>query len=78
MVETAVGRIGALLFWKNCMPLARFAMYAQNIGIYVALTLDGRESWLATVHHIALEGGCWVVGCATGLEVVDIPSDIPY
>lgn len=36
VVDTAVGRIGALICWENYMPLARFAMYAQDIDIYVA------------------------------------------
>ncbi len=78
VVKTAVGRIGALLCWENYMPLARYALYAQNIDIYVAPTWDSGESWLATMQHIAREGGCWVIGCATALEVSDIPTDIPY
>lgn len=78
VVDTAVGRIGALLCWENYMPLARFALYAQNIDIYVAPTWDSGETWLATMQHIAREGGCWVIGCATALEVSDIPTDIPY
>jgi nitrilase len=60
------------------MPLARFALYAQNLDIYVAPTWDSGETWLATMQHIAREGGCWVIGCATSLEASDIPTDIPY
>lgn len=78
VVETAVGRVGALLCWENYMPLARFALYAQNIDIYVAPTWDSGETWLATMQHIAREGGCWVIGCATALETSDIPTDIPH
>ncbi len=78
VVETAVGRVGALICWENYMPLARFALYAQNIDIYVAPTWDSGETWLATMQHIAREGGCWVVGCATALEASDIPADIPH
>lgn len=78
VVDTAVGRIGALLCWENYMPLARYALYAQNIDIYVAPTWDSGETWQATMQHIAREGGCWVIGCATALEVSDIPTDIPY
>jgi nitrilase len=78
VVETAVGRVGTLLCWENYMPLARFALYAQNLDIYVAPTWDSGETWLATMQHIAREGGCWVIGCATALEVSDIPTDIPY
>jgi len=78
VVDTAVGRVGALLCWESYMPLARFALYAQNIDIYVAPTWDSGESWLATMQHIAREGGCWVIGCATALEEGDIPADVPF
>ena len=61
VVETAVGRIGALLCWENYMPLARYAIYSQNIDIYVAPTWDEGKTWLATMQHIAKEGGCWVI-----------------
>ena len=78
VVETAVGRIGALICWENYMPLARYALYAQNIDIYVAPTWDSGDTWLATMQHIAREGGCWVIGCATSIEAADIPQSIPY
>ena len=78
VVDTAVGRIGALICWENYMPLARYALYAQNIDIYVAPTWDSGDTWLATMQHIAREGGCWVIGCATALEASDIPTSIPH
>lgn len=78
VVDTAVGRVGTLICWENYMPLARYALYAQNIDIYVAPTWDSGETWLATMQHIAREGGCWVIGCATALEASDIPDDLPY
>ncbi len=78
VVDTAVGRIGTLICWENYMPLARYALYAQNVEIYVAPTWDSGETWLATMQHIAREGGCWVIGCATALEASDVPHDVPY
>jgi nitrilase len=78
VVDTAVGRVGALICWENYMPLARYALYAQNIDIYVAPTWDSGEIWMATLQHIAREGGCWVIGCATTLKASDIPDDVPY
>lgn len=78
VVETAVGRVGALICWENYMPLARFALYAQDIDIYVAPTWDSGDTWLASMQHIAREGGCWVVGCATSLEAGDVPGTLPY
>ena len=78
VVETAIGRIGTLICWENFMPLARYSLYAQNIEIYVAPTWDSGDMWQATMQHIAREGGCWVIGCATALEASDIPDDVPY
>jgi nitrilase len=78
VVDTAVGRIGTLICWENYMPLARYALYAQNIEIYVAPTWDHGVMWQATLQHIAREGGCWVIGCATSLQASDIPDDLPY
>ncbi|WP_068115540.1 carbon-nitrogen hydrolase family protein [Tropicimonas marinistellae] len=78
VVETAVGRIGTLICWENYMPLARCGLYAQNIDIYAAPTWDSGDTWLATMQHIAREGGCWVVGCATSLQASDVPDGLPY
>jgi nitrilase len=66
VVDTPVGRVGCLICWESYMPLARFALYAQNIDIYVAPTWDSGETWLATMNHIAREGGCWVLCTAPG------------
>jgi nitrilase len=78
VVDTAVGRIGTLLCWENYMPLARFALYAQRVEIYVAPTWDTGESWLATMRHIAREAGAWVIGCSTPMQAADVPADLPH
>jgi len=44
------------------MALARFALYADGVEIYVAGTWDEGETWISTMRHIAAEGRCWVVG----------------
>ena len=59
------------------MPLARYALYAQGVEIYVAPTYDSGDGWLATMRHIALEGRCWVVGSGTALRAADIAQDFP-
>lgn len=61
--DTALGKLGGLICWENYMPLARVALYNQGIDLYLAPTADARESWQATVQHIALEGRCFVLGC---------------
>src|ERR1700693_5156451 len=55
------------------MPLARHALYAQNLEIYVAPTWDCGDTWLASMNHIAREGGCWVISTATALQGADAP-----
>jgi nitrilase len=33
VVDTPVGRLGSLICWESYMPLARYALYAQDIEI---------------------------------------------
>jgi nitrilase len=77
VVATPAGRVGALICWENYMPLARYALYAQGVQVYVAPTYDSGDAWLATLRHVALEGRCWVLGCGTALRNQDIPQDLP-
>jgi nitrilase len=77
VVETPVGRIGSLICWENYMPLARYALYAQGVEIYIAPTYDNGDGWISTMKHIAIEGRCWVVGSGTALKGRDFPEDFP-
>lgn len=62
-VDTPFGRIGGLICWENLMPLARVAMYQKGVSVYLAPTADARDTWQATLRHIACEGRCFVLGC---------------
>lgn len=77
VVDTPCGRIGSLLCWENFMPLARFALYAQGIDVYIAPTYDSGEGWIGTMQHIAREGCCWVISAGVALRNRDIPDDLP-
>ena len=77
VVDTPAGRLGGLICWENYMPLARYALYAQGVDVYIAPTWDVGESWLATMRHIAKEAGCWVISTATAMQGSDIPADFP-
>jgi nitrilase len=59
------------------MPLARYALYAQGVEIYIAPTYDSGDGWIGTLQHIAREGRCWVVGCGFVMRASDIPDDFP-
>src|SRR3954471_24858320 len=61
VVETPLGRVGGLICWENRMPLARYALYRQGVQVWVAPTADDSDGWLATVRHIAIESGAYVV-----------------
>jgi nitrilase len=76
-VDTPVGRVGALICWENYMPLARYALYAQGVDIYVAPTYDAGDRWIATMQHIAREGGCYVLGSGCAFKASDLPATFP-
>ena len=73
---TEVGKLGGLICWENYMPLARMAMYAQGVEIYLAPTADSRDTWQATLRHIACEGRCFVLGCNQFVTKEMYPSDL--
>lgn len=74
LYDTPFGRLGGLICWENYMPLARFAMYARGVQIYVAATWDRGEPWLSTLRHIAKEGRVYVVGCCIAMRTSDLPD----
>lgn len=74
--DTDIGRIGGLICWENYMPLARMAMYRQGVEIYLAPTADSRESWTASMRHIACEGRCFVIGCNQYFTKSDFPEHL--
>ena len=76
-VDTPCGRVGALICWESYMPLVRYALYAQGVDVYVAPTYDSGERWLATMQHIAREGGCWVAGGGCAFRGKDVPDSAP-
>jgi hypothetical protein len=77
VVDTAVGRVGALLCWENFMPAARMALYAQNVEIYCAPTADHRDNWHASMQHIGREGSCFVIGNCICVPTEALPEDLP-
>jgi nitrilase len=77
VLDSGIGRFGGLICWENYMPLARAAMYAKGIEIYLAPTADARDTWHATLRHIACEGRCFVLGCNQYVTRSMYPSDLP-
>ncbi|UJB71085.1 Nit6803 family nitriliase [Acaryochloris sp. 'Moss Beach'] len=71
VLETAVGRVGALACWEHYNPLARYALMAQEEQIHCGQfpgSMVGQifaDQMEVTMRHHALESGCFVVN-ATG------------
>ncbi|RRT66988.1 hypothetical protein B296_00018563 [Ensete ventricosum] len=76
--ETPMGKIGALICWENRMPLLRTALYGKGIEIYCAPTADARDVWQASMVHIALEGGCFVLSANQFCRRKDYPPPPDY
>jgi nitrilase len=77
VVETAAGRIGGLICWENRMPLARYAVYRGGPQIWVAPTADDSDGWLASMRHIAIESGAFVVSAPQFIPAAAFPADFP-
>lgn len=83
VVDTAVGKVGALACWEHYNPLARYALMAQHEEIHVAQfpgSLVGPifgEQIEVTIRHHALEAGCFVVNATGWLTEEQIGSITP-
>ena len=84
VVDTAVGRIGALACWEHYNPLARYTLMAQGEEIHAAQfpgSLVGQifaDQMEVTIRHHALESGCFVVnatGWLTDEQIGSVSSD---
>jgi nitrilase len=83
VVDTAVGKVGALACWEHYNPLARYALMTQHEEIHAAQfpgSLVGpifAEQIEVTIRHHALESGCFVVNATGWLTEAQIVSIAP-
>src|SRR6202011_3081337 len=74
VVETRVGRVGALACWEHYNPLARYALMAQHEEIHCAQfpgSMVGQifaDQMGVAIRHHALESGCFVVNATAWLR----------
>jgi nitrilase len=52
------------------------ALYHKRVEIYLAPTADARDTWQATLRHIACEGRCFVLGCNQFVTKEMYPADL--
>ena len=77
VVATDIGKVGGLICWENRMPLARYELYTKGVQIWVAPTADDSDGWLASMQHIAIESGAFVISVPQYIERDAFPSDFP-
>jgi len=77
VLDTPIGRLGAVICWENYMPLLRMAMYAKGIQLYCAPTVDDRDTWFVAMRHIAVEGRCFVLSACQFMRRDGYPPDYP-
>ena len=77
VIDAGFGRLGGLICWENYMPLARAALYAQGVDVYLAPTWDNSDVWVPTLRHIAREGRTYVIGVTSCIRSADLPADLP-
>ena len=75
-VETAVGRVGALICWEHWMPHARQALHISNEAIHVALWPAVKESHQIASRHYAFEGRTFVLAVGGVMPVSDFPPEL--
>lgn len=68
VVDSDLGKVGAVICWENYMPAIRSTMYAQGVEIYCAPTADDRDTWLPSMQHIAMEGRCYVLSAGQFIQ----------
>jgi aliphatic nitrilase len=83
VVDTAIGKIGALACWEHFNPLARYALMAQFEEIHCSHfpgSMVGRvfaDQIEAAMRHHAAESGCFVVNATGWLTEAQIKSVTP-
>jgi aliphatic nitrilase len=83
VVDTRVGRVGALACWEHYNPLARYALMAQHEEIHCSQfpgSLVGQifaDQMEVTIRHHALESAAFVINATAWLTNEQIATVVP-
>lgn len=57
------------------MPLLRYHLYQKGVQIWCAPTVDARDTWQASMRHIAAEGRVFVLSACQFSQQKDYPDN---
>jgi len=83
VVDSAVGRLGALTCWEHYSPLARFALMAQHEQIHISTYIGSvfgpvfSAQTEVQIRNHALESGCFVINATAWLSEEQVNSITP-
>nr|WP_315258544.1 nitrilase-related carbon-nitrogen hydrolase [uncultured Duganella sp.] len=83
VVDSAVGRLGALTCWEHYSPLARYALMAQHEQIHISTYIGSafgpvfEAQTEVQIRNHALESGCFVINATAWLSEEQINRITP-
>ncbi|MFG0305448.1 MAG: carbon-nitrogen hydrolase family protein [Phycisphaerales bacterium JB040] len=75
-VDTAVGRVSALVCWEHWMPLARQALHESGEFVHVAVWPWVHERHQIASRQYAFEGRCYVLAVGQIMRTTDLPAGL--
>ena len=75
-VDTAAGRVGALICWEHWMPHARQALHISGESIHIAMWPAVKAMHQIASRHYAFEGRTFVLAVGSIMPAADFPAEL--